>query len=66
MEHENSAISRILLYPTVIEEYQARRARQIERQAIVARMRRLCAKLHTETQWNDQAGFLEIPVKPYL
>ncbi len=63
VEYENSAFSRILLYPTVIQAYQARRARQGERRAIAARMHRLCAKLHTETRWNEQAGCLEIPVK---
>ncbi len=66
VEYENSAFSRILLYPTVIEAYQARRARQGERRAIAARIHSLCAKVHTEARWNEQAGRLEIPAKPHL
>ena len=63
VEYENSAFSRILLYPTVIEANQARRARQVERRAIAARMHHLCAKLHTATGWDEQAECLEIRVK---
>lgn len=63
VEIKGAAISRLLLYPTVIRAYQARRARGSEQRAIAALMQKLCAQLHTTTHWDDQAGRLEIRVK---
>jgi poly-gamma-glutamate synthesis protein (capsule biosynthesis protein) len=63
IEIESAAISRLLLYPTVIRAFQARRAQHDERRAIAATMQRLCAELHTATHWNEQEGRLEIRVK---
>ena len=60
VETEGSTISRLLLYPTVIERCQARRARNHERKAIVASMQRLCTKLKTATTWNEQEDCLEV------
>lgn len=62
VETDGSKISRLLLYPTVIEAYQARRAKQDERKAIVATMQRLCMNLNTATTWDEQAERLEVQV----
>ncbi|HVB74877.1 MAG TPA: CapA family protein [Ktedonobacteraceae bacterium] len=63
LEIEGAAISRLRLYPTIIRQFQARRAQHDERRVIAATMRKLCAKLHTATKWNEQEGCLEICVK---
>jgi len=60
VEMDGQRIARLLLYPTVIAACQARRAQQNEREAIVARMQRLCMQLNTPTTWNEQAERLEI------
>jgi len=60
VETEAQAIVRLLLYPTVIDAFQARRARHNERNAIVATMQRLCLNLHTATTWDEQAERLEV------
>jgi poly-gamma-glutamate capsule biosynthesis protein CapA/YwtB (metallophosphatase superfamily) len=62
VEMDGQRLSRLLLYPTVIAAFQARRAKQHERKAIIARMQRLCRKLNTATTWDEQAGRLEIQV----
>jgi poly-gamma-glutamate capsule biosynthesis protein CapA/YwtB (metallophosphatase superfamily) len=54
---------RLLLYPTVIEAFQARCARPHERTAIVAPMQKLCMQLNTATTWNEQEERLEIRMK---
>jgi poly-gamma-glutamate capsule biosynthesis protein CapA/YwtB (metallophosphatase superfamily) len=60
VETDGQAIVRLLLYPTVIEACQARRARPNESKAIVATMQRLCRKLNTATIWNEQEERLEV------
>ncbi len=60
IETDAQAIVRLLLYPTVIDAFQARRARHNERNAIVATMQRLCLKLNTATTWDEQAERLEV------
>jgi poly-gamma-glutamate capsule biosynthesis protein CapA/YwtB (metallophosphatase superfamily) len=60
VEMDGQRISQLLLYPTVIEACQARRAKLNERKAIVARMQRLCMQLNTATTWDEQAERLEI------
>jgi len=62
VEIDGQTISRLLLYPTVIEACQARRAKDSEMKAIVARMQRLCRKLNTATTWDEQAERLEVRV----
>lgn len=62
VEIEGAAISRLLLYPTVIRAFQARRAQGSERRAIASMMQQLCMKLHTVTRWDEHAGRLEIRV----
>lgn len=60
VETDGQAIVRLLLYPTVIEAFQARRARHNEREAIVATMQRLCMQLNTATIWDRQEERLEV------
>lgn len=62
VETDGQTLSRLLLYPTVIEACQARRAKHNERGVIVARMQRLCMKLNTPTTWDEQEERLEIRV----
>ena len=63
VEIAGSSISRLLLYPTVIQQFQAQRAQNAERRAIVAMIKGLCAKLHTATTWDEQEARLEIRIK---
>jgi poly-gamma-glutamate capsule biosynthesis protein CapA/YwtB (metallophosphatase superfamily) len=63
VETGGQAIVRLLLYPTVIDAYQARHARHEESRAMVATMQRLCRKLNTTTTWDEQEERLEVWVK---
>jgi poly-gamma-glutamate capsule biosynthesis protein CapA/YwtB (metallophosphatase superfamily) len=63
VETDGEAIARLLLYPTVIEACQARRANQQERGAIVTIMQRLCMQLNTDTTWDEQKERLEVWMK---
>jgi poly-gamma-glutamate capsule biosynthesis protein CapA/YwtB (metallophosphatase superfamily) len=65
VEIDGQSISRLLLYPTVIQAFQARRAKPDERDAIVATMQRLCMTLNTATIWNKQEERLEIWVNQH-
>ena len=59
-ETEGHSIYRLLLYPTVIRDFQASRAGDGEREAIVAKMQGLCTQLRTATTWNEKEAYLEI------
>ncbi len=65
VEIDGHSISRLLLYPTVIQDFQARRAKNAERQAIVANMQRLCTKLKTVTTWDEKKECLEVRLNKY-
>lgn len=54
LEYDGADLRRVTTIPTVIREFQARLARGDEREAILARMRRLCADLGTETEVTDE------------
>ncbi len=62
VETEGQKITRLLLYPTVIKNFQARRAPGQEREAIVTTMQRLCTNLNTSTTWNEQEERLEVQI----
>ena len=62
VETDGHDIFRLLLYPTVIQHFQAKRAIGAEKKAIVAKMRKLCADLHTTTTWDEQEERLEIRI----
>jgi poly-gamma-glutamate synthesis protein (capsule biosynthesis protein) len=61
-ETDGQSIFRLLLYPTVIQNFQAMRAHGAVKKAIVAKMQKLCADLHTVTVWNEHEGRLEIRI----
>lgn len=62
MEVEDQRIRGLRLYPTVIQDFQARRAWDQEREIVVATMQKLCTELRTSTVWNEQDAFLEIQI----
>ena len=55
-------ITRVLLYPTVIRDFQARLAMGDEADEIVSKMRQLCLELGTGAHWLPKERRLEIPV----
>jgi poly-gamma-glutamate synthesis protein (capsule biosynthesis protein) len=59
IEMNATTLSRLLLYPTVIRHFQARRARNSECLAIVTHMQRLCMQLNTTMTWNEKEERLE-------
>ena len=60
VETDGHSIFRLLLYPTIIKNFQAMRANDAEKKAIVAKMQRLCADLNTATTWDEHEEHLEI------
>jgi poly-gamma-glutamate capsule biosynthesis protein CapA/YwtB (metallophosphatase superfamily) len=60
VETDGHSIFRLLLHPTIIKNFQAIRANDAEKKAIVAKMQRLCADLNTATTWDEQEERLEI------
>ena len=60
---DGSRITGLTLYPTVISHMQARLAGPRDAVVIADRMQRLCEKLGTESQWNEEKRCLEIFVK---
>jgi poly-gamma-glutamate capsule biosynthesis protein CapA/YwtB (metallophosphatase superfamily) len=60
IEADGNRLVRLLLYPTIIKDFQATLASESERGEIAARMQRLCAALNTEASWNGQEQRLEI------
>jgi hypothetical protein len=53
-------MTRLLLYPTIIQDFQARRAQGADRERAAVTMRGLCTALGTATTWNEREGRLEI------
>lgn len=66
IELNGTTLSRLLLYPTVIRHFQARRARNDEIHVIVAGMQRRCAQLQTATRWNEEEERLEVEIGKIL
>jgi poly-gamma-glutamate synthesis protein (capsule biosynthesis protein) len=60
VETDNHSIFRLLLYPTIIKNFQAMRATGAEKKAIVEKMLRLCTDLNTATTWDENEERLEI------
>ena len=60
LEIAGKQITRLLLYPTIIQEFQAQLATGSEREAIVAKIQQLCQELHTTATWNVQENALEL------
>lgn len=59
---DDQKIKCVRLYPTVIGNFQARKAKDIEEEVIIAKMKNLCSKMKTDTIWNKKGGYLEITV----
>src|SRR5579885_385557 len=57
---EGGRLAALDLFPTVIEDYQARRARGRRAAEIAAKMASLCGKLGTAAAWNDNELVLKV------
>ncbi len=60
VELDSQKITRLLLYPTIIKDFQARLAKGFKQQKIIAKMQQLCINLNTPTVWYEQGNYLEI------
>lgn len=60
VEYVGTMLSRLYLYPTVIQAFQAKLAQSQEQRAIGANMQQVCTDLHTPITWNEQEERLEI------
>jgi poly-gamma-glutamate synthesis protein (capsule biosynthesis protein) len=60
VELEEGETQRVRLYPTVIQEFQARVAPPNEAQVISDLMRRLCAERGTPTEWSEAESCLVV------
>lgn len=58
----DAGVRRLHLYPTVIRDFQARRARGMEAEEIAATMRELCGELGTAAAWSAAERCLQIEV----
>jgi poly-gamma-glutamate capsule biosynthesis protein CapA/YwtB (metallophosphatase superfamily) len=63
VELDAAGPTRLRLYPTMIDDCQARLARKSEAQVIAAKMQELCAAFGTTTRWDAEQQLLEISVK---
>lgn len=55
-------IGSIILYPTIIENFQAKLAQGEEAKQITDKMKRLCARMGTFAKWNSGKNQLEIKI----
>lgn len=62
VDTDGAEITRIDLHPTIIGDFQARRARGEDRNGSTATMARLCEALGTQFTWNDRAQCLRIEI----
>ncbi len=60
VETDGSRITGLTLHPTVISHMQARLASPRDAVVLAQRMQRLCGKLGTKSQWNEEKRCLEI------
>lgn len=56
------SISRLRLYPTIIDDCQARLAQGARAQKIASKMRELCVRFHTVSIWHAAERMLEVRV----
>jgi poly-gamma-glutamate synthesis protein (capsule biosynthesis protein) len=59
---EERRIVRVLAFPTLIREFQARRARGQEARIIAGKLAVLSQEMGTRYEWHDESGYLEIAV----
>lgn len=62
VERDKERITRVLLYPTIIKNFQARRAIGREQKEIIERMQSLCSKFYTNSSWSEEKARLEIEI----
>lgn len=60
IETEGTNLKKVLLYPTIIRDFQAQIAKGERAQTIAEKMKKLCRELKTEVIWDDKLGFLQI------
>lgn len=60
IETDKNKIKRIILYPTMIEKFQARMADKFEGKVIIFKMQELCMNLKTKVKWHKKENYLEI------
>jgi poly-gamma-glutamate synthesis protein (capsule biosynthesis protein) len=60
LEVDGGRVRELLLYPTLIEDCQARRAPRAAAEASIGVMQELCAELRTTAVWQDRAQVLVI------
>lgn len=60
VETLDSEIYRLRLYPTVIDDFQARRAPQTDAREIIKKMQKLCAEFKTPARWDEKGRYIEI------
>jgi hypothetical protein len=62
LEIDGGQVQRLLLYPTVIRDFQALLACPGKAEDMAAKMQQLCAELHTRAIWRDKERCLSIAV----
>lgn len=62
IETRGSQIYRLRLYPTIINDFQARLASQSEARKISGKMQKLCAEFKTPARWEEKEQYIEILV----
>ena len=60
VEIEERVTRGLRLYPTLIRNFQARRASGAEGRRIAEKMQRLCRTFHTPAAWNEEEGILAV------
>ncbi|MCL5970517.1 MAG: CapA family protein [Patescibacteria group bacterium] len=62
IETDDNKFKRLLLYPTVIRNFQARLANDFESEKIALKMKDLCMQLKTKALWQEKERRVEIKV----
>lgn len=60
VEAEKNRVKEITLYPTIIEDFQARRAPAPKDKTIALKMEALCSKLGTSAEWDEKNRVLKV------
>lgn len=62
LDVENNELQQLTLYPTVIREFHAQRARRQLGRSIASTMETLCGEFGTMTTWDAREGTLTVPL----
>lgn len=63
-EADKNRVTGVRLYPTVIEDFQARMAKGGQARDIARKMSALCAELGSGASWSEEDGCLEVTPRP--